>query len=82
MAFYKKYQKLNLAAIDSDPNILDLSWGPSDQQSSKLTIVSYVNIDTVRESCAIFIGYDSDPSHVPSADLPIYECKGIPGKCM
>lgn len=78
MAVYKQYQKLNLAAMDLDPNIIDLS--RSGQQSSKFTIVSYINVDTIKESCATFNGYKLDPLQVPSADLPIYECENIPGK--
>jgi len=81
MAFYKQYQKRDLAAMDLDPHMLDLSREPNDLQRSKLTVVSYVNVDTVKESCATFNGYDPNPLHVPSADLPIYECKSIPGKC-
>lgn len=77
LAFYKQYRKLNLAAIDLDPNIIDLS--RNTQQSSKLIIVCYVNGDTLKESCTVFDGYNADSANVPCADLPIYECKCIPG---
>lgn len=80
MAFYKQYKNLNLAAIDLDPSIIDLS--RNDQNISKLTIVSYVKIEAVKESCARFNGYNLDPSQTPSTDLPIYECENIPGKCV
>lgn len=80
MAVYKRYQKLNLAAIDLDPSTIDLS--RNHQQSSKLTIVSYINVNTVKESCARFNGYNLDPLQVPSVDMPIYECESIPGKCV
>ena len=77
-ALYKKYQKATLATVDSDHNILDIS---CQVLSKKLCIVGHVHAETVREACSNFNGDFIGRLQLPGADLPIYECKAIPGKC-
>ena len=81
-AFYKRYQKASLAAIDSDPNVLDLARQLSLEQSDKVKIVGHVHADTIKKACSTFGGFNADQIHLSSTELPIHECKCLPGKCV
>ena len=76
---YKKYQKATPATVDSDHNILDIS---HQILSKELCLVGHVHAETVREACSNFNGDPVDQLQLPGADLPIYECKAIPGECI
>ena len=79
--FYKKYQKANLTALDSDPNVLDLSRELRPEQGTKLKTVGHVDLEAIQIACARFGGCDRHQINFSSDEVPVYECVELPGKC-
>lgn len=78
--FYKKYQRANLTALSSDPDILDFSRGISVDQRNKLKIVYHIGHHKVRDAGARFGGCQPDQLAMLNRDVPVYEALDVPGE--
>ncbi|KAF6240018.1 hypothetical protein HO173_001626 [Letharia columbiana] len=78
-SIYKKYQKLTLEAIQSDPSILDFRRGLSGEQQCRAQKVGIVPLFSIDAACSHLRLAEDHKGVAPSVDVPIYEPKAVPG---
>ena len=79
---YKKYQRASSAAIDNDPEILDLRHLDRiyiGGENGKLKIVDHIRSEIIQTACASFGSHGIDQSRFQDADMPCYESQTVPG---
>ena len=77
---YKRYQKLTLEAIQSDPNILDFHRGLSDEQQYKVRKIDSVSLSSIDAACSHLRLDEAYKGVARSADVSVYEIDAIPGE--
>lgn len=77
---YKRYQKLTLEAIESDPTILDFRWGLNGEQQGRVRKVRSVPLRSIAAAC-FHLGLTESHTGVASREeMPVYETEAVPGK--
>lgn len=82
---YKKYQRMDDAAVDADLDIVDFNRGLTDAQREKLVSVGTVEAELIAraQKAYKFYGEDSMEEASDSGPLPtpctVYEHKDFPG---
>ena len=77
---YKRYQKLTLEAIQSDPTILDFHLGLSDEQQCRVRQLGSVSQSTTKAACSHLGLAEAYKGVASSVDVPIYETEAVPGE--
>ena len=77
---YKKYQKLGIEAIQSDPTILDFRQGLSEEQECGVRKVGCVPLSSISAACSHLKVAESHKGLAPDADVPIYGVAAAPGE--
>ena len=76
---YKRYQKLTLEAIRSDPTILDFRRGLSGEQQCKVRRVSSVPRSSMDAACSHLRHPEARKAVAPNV-VPVYEIEAVPGE--
>ena len=77
---YKKYQKVTLEAIQSDPTILDFRLGLSNEQHCKIRKVGSVPPSSIDAACSRLRLAESHKEMACSVDSPVFETEAVPGE--
>ena len=83
---YKKYQRLDDAAVDQDLDVVDFTRGLTDEQKEKLVKIDVVPSELIEAARKAYKTYGkTDLDTVPSvealaAPCTVYEHKDFPGK--
>ena len=77
---YKRYQKLTLEAIQSDPTILDVRRSLSSEQQCRVREIGSVPLSSINNACSHLKFTEAHPGMGPSGDVPIYETDAVPGE--
>ena len=77
---YKRYQKLTLEAIQSDPTILDFRRGLTNEQQRKIRKVDSVPSSLMKTACSYLGPTEAHADAASSVDLPVYETEAVPGE--
>ena len=77
---YKRYQKLTLEAIQSDPTILDFRRGLTNEQQCKIRKVDSVPSSVIKTACSYLGPTEAHTDAASSVDLPVYETEAVPGE--
>ena len=77
---YKRYQKLTLEAIQSDPTILDFRRGLTDEQQCRIRKVDSVPSSIIKAACSFLGPTEARTDAASNVDLPVYETQAVPGE--
>jgi len=74
---YKKYQKMSVQDLDSDPGIVRLPPDVSADPTSKLHVVREVDVDSLTASFRSFVGGMAESE--AASRIAVYEHEDMPG---
>ena len=77
---YKRYQKLTLEAIQTDPTILDFRRGLTKEQQCKIRKVDNVPSSLIKAACSYLGPTETHTDAASTVDLPVYETEAVPGE--
>ena len=77
---YKRYQKLTLEAIQSDPTVLDFRRGLTNEQQCKIRKVDTVPSSLIKTACSYLGPTEAHTDAASCEDSPVYETDAVPGK--
>ena len=77
---YKRYQKLTLEAIQSDPTLLDFRQGLTNEQQCKIRKVDSVPSSLIKAACSCLGPTEAHTDAASNVDLPVYESEAVPGE--
>ena len=77
---YRRYQKLTLEAIQSDPAILDFHRGLSGEQQRGVRQLGSASLSSIVAAYSHLRLAGAHEGVAPSLDVPIYESEAIPGE--
>lgn len=77
---FKRYQKLTLEALESDPTVLDFRRGLTNEQQCKFRKVDSVPSSLLKTACSYVGPTEAHTDAAISVDLPVYETEAVPGE--